>query len=30
MAEFFIVAARGEKLDQLASILSGGHVEVTS
>jgi NADPH:quinone reductase-like Zn-dependent oxidoreductase len=29
MAEFFIVTARREKLDQLASILSGGHVEVT-
>jgi NADPH:quinone reductase-like Zn-dependent oxidoreductase len=26
--EFFIVTARREKLDQLASILSGGHVEV--
>jgi NADPH:quinone reductase-like Zn-dependent oxidoreductase len=28
MADFFIVTARREKLDHLASILSGGHVEV--
>jgi NADPH:quinone reductase-like Zn-dependent oxidoreductase len=28
IAEFFIVTARREKLDRLASILSGGHVEV--
>jgi NADPH:quinone reductase-like Zn-dependent oxidoreductase len=28
MAEFFVVTPRREKLNQLASILSGGHVEV--
>jgi len=27
-AEFFVVTPRREKLDQLASILTGGHVEV--